>query len=141
MSINSTGYEKVNSSLRELWSEWLNEYDWNWWTTLTFRNKVTKKAANKKWNRWLRAIEEETEVSPGYFRVTENQERNVLHFHALMLGVEHLRRLTFMDRWFEIAGYARIYPYDSKRGANHYLTKYISKELSDYKFGGCILKT
>lgn len=139
MSIIATGYEKVNPSLKKTWSEWLNEYDWDWWTTLTFRNKVTKKVADRKWYQWLRAIEEKAE--PGYFRTTENQERNVLHFHALMLGVKHLRRLTFMDRWFEIAGYARIYPYDPGKGANHYLTKYILKELSDYKFGGCILKT
>jgi len=138
---NSTEQEKIKS-LKDTWSEWLNGYNWDWWVTLTFRDKVITKTANRKWNRWLRGLENELNDELGYFRVTELQKRRqVLHFHALMLNMQGLRRLTWMDEWNRIAGYARIYPYDKTRGAHYYLCKYISKELSAYKLGGKVLKT
>ena len=143
LSINYTEPQKVKSKcLRDTWSEWLNRYDWEWWCTFTFRDNVTAKTANRKWYKWLRMAENELADSPGYFRVTEMQTgRQVLHFHALMLNVKRLRRLTYMDHWDHLAGFARIYPYQKDKGANHYLTKYISKSLSDYRMGGCILRT
>jgi len=161
-------------SLRSVWSEWLDEYKWDWFASLTFRNEVTKKtSANKKWNKWLKALENELNDRVGYFRCTELQKgRKVLHFHSLMLNLSGLHtrtmgnwlkaekllkkkkedppgeeieelaiRIFWEDQWNEIAGFGRIYPYDPKKGGNYYLSKYISKELSDYKLGGCILKT
>jgi len=160
-------------SLRSIWSEWLNVYNWDWWVTLTFRNRVTAKAANKKWNKWLRALEMELDDKAGYFRVSEIQKRReVLHFHSLMLNLSELHtrtignwlraekilkkgtsdpsteeieqlavRLYWMNRWNEISGFARIYKYDPGKGATAYLTKYVSKELTDYELGGCILRT
>jgi len=137
---NRKGKEKL--SLRDTWALWLNEYAWDWWATFTFRDNVTAKAANKKWYKWLRIAENELGSTPGYFRVTETQKaRQVLHFHALMLGVSRLRRLTYMDYWNRLSGFCRIYPYQKGRGAEHYLTKYVTKQLSDYKLGGCILRT
>ena len=171
--ITAKGKVKKVKSLREIWSEWLNGYNWDWWVTLTFRNRITAKTANKKWNKWLRALEMELDDKVGYFRCTELQRgRKVLHFHSLMLNVSGLHTRTmgnwlkaekilkkikedpseeeieqlaiciyWGDKWNEIAGFGRIYPYDPGKGANSYLTKYISKELSDYKLGGCILRT
>lgn len=166
--------KKVGSlNLRGVWSEWLNGYNWDWWITLTFRNRVTAKTANKKWNRWLKVLEMELDDRVGYFRCTELQKgRKVLHFHSLMLNVSGLHTRTmgnwlkaekilkkikedpseeeieqlavciyWGDKWNEIAGFGRIYKYDPGKGANFYLCKYISKELSDYKLGGCILRT
>jgi len=158
--------------LRSVCSEWLNGYKWDWFTSLTFRNRITAKAANKKWNKWLKALENELNDRVGYFRCTELQKgRKVLHFHSLMLNLSGLHtrtmgnwlkaekllkkikedpeeeeieelaiRIFWEDQWNEIAGFGRIYPYDPKKGGNYYLSKYISKELSDYKLGGCILK-
>ena len=148
----------------------INEHRWQWWITLTFRDNVSKKTADRKWNKWLRGIEKAVGNEIGYFRATELQSRrNVLHFHCLMLNIERLEkysidnylraekwfeqhkgretieqlavRFYWMDRWNQIAGFARIYKYDPTKGAHWYLCKYITKELSDYKLGGCILKT
>jgi len=173
MSINSIECKQVKPSLRETWAEWLNGYSWDWWVTLTFRDKVTRKTANRKWNKWFRALEKELDDKVGYFRCTELQKhREVLHFHSLMLNLARLHtrtlgnwlkaekvlkkaisspsteeieqlavRFYWMDQWNEIAGFARIYKYDPTRGAHHYLCKYITKEHSDYKLGGCILRT
>jgi len=170
---NAEGKLKEIRSLRSVWSEWLNGYKWDWFTSLTFRNRITAKAANKKWNKWLKVLENELNDRIGYFRCTELQKgRKVLHFHSLILNVSGLHtrtmgnwlkaekllkkikedpeeeeieelaiRIFWEDQWNEIAGFARIYPYDPEKGGNYYLSKYVSKELSDYKLGGCILKT
>jgi hypothetical protein len=48
-----------------------------------------------------------------WVRALEYQKRDVIHYHALMAGVQDLRRLTWMDRWNELAGYGRIEPIES----------------------------
>jgi len=171
--LTAEGKLKEVRSLRSVWSEWLNGYNWDWWITLTFRNKVSRKSADKKWNKWLRVLEKQLDDRVGYFRCTEIQKgRKVLHFHSFMLNVsglhvrtmgnwlkaekilkkikkdpsqEEIEQLAICiywgDQWNEIAGYGRIYCYNPAKKASYYLTKYISKELSDYRLGGCILKT
>ena len=165
--IQSCGQVK---SLKESWAEFINQWRWQWWITLTFRDNVTRKTAQRKWNQWLRSIEKELKDEVGYFRASELQSaRNVLHFHSLVLNIDRLERYSidnylraekwfeqhkaretidqlavrfhWMDKWNEIAGFARIYKYDPTKGAHWYLCKYITKELSDYKLGGCVLRT
>ena len=138
---NTTFQPEVNP-LKESWSTFLNNFNWDWWVTLTFRNKQSTKTANIKWNKWLKRLENEIDNKVGYFRVTELQRpRNCIHFHALMLNLKGVRRLTWKDEWDLIAGYARIYPYDKSRGASYYLCKYVTKQIAEHKFGGLILKT
>lgn len=139
---DTTTFQPEVNPLREAWAEFINKYNWEWWVTLTFRNKQTSKSANIKWNKWLKALEKELNDHVGYFRVTELQRpRNCLHFHALMLNLRGARRLTWMDHWDWLAGYARIYPYEKTKGASHYLCKYVTKQIAEHKFGGIILKT
>jgi hypothetical protein len=44
-----------------------------------------------------------------------------------MAGVQDLRRLTWMDRWHELAGYARIEPIESTAAVARYVSKYVVK--------------
>lgn len=37
-----------------------------------------------------------------------------------------------MDKWDELAGYARIYPYNPGLGARFYVTKYVAKEDGEW---------
>ena len=61
-------------------------------------------------------------------RALEWQRRDVLHFHGLIGGgVSVERRLTYMDKWNEENGFARILPYDKKKGAIYYMVKYVLK--------------
>jgi len=53
--------------------------------------------------------------------------QGIPHFHLLMGNLGQVRRLTWMDEWEY--GYARIYPYNPKLGAAHYLTKYTVKDV------------
>lgn len=132
----------VSYGLREVWAEWLNEWDWEWFVTLTFKEEVGIMKAERLWRRWVRELNEALDDRVGYFRVMEWQKnRKVPHFHALMLNLHGARRLTWMDRWNALAGYARIWPYQKDKGADHYLSKYVIKSLADYEFGGCVLRT
>ena len=44
-----------------------------------------------------------------------------------MAGVQDLRRLTWMDRWHELAGYARIEKIDTADAVVRYVSKYVVK--------------
>jgi len=109
--------------LRDVWAKWLNEWDWEWFVTLTFRQQVGIVEADKLWRKWIRELNEALDERVGYFRVMEwHKGRKVPHFHALMLNLQGTRRLTWMDRWNTLAGYARIWPYDGSK-AKHGLER------------------
>jgi hypothetical protein len=69
---------------------------------------------------------------PYYFRVTEMQERDVMHFHSLIGGVGDIRRLLFKDLW-ELHGFARVEKYERGKGANFYVGKYLTKADGDIR--------
>lgn len=127
-------------NLRENWVKFLNQWDWEWFVTLTFADDISVHTAGVRFKRWFRMLNRRRDNQVGYFMATEwHKNRKVPHFHLLMLGVGNSRRLTWMDKWYP--GYARIWPYNKNKGAAHYLTKYITKELADYQLGGVLLKT
>lgn len=164
---NTANITEVKSS----WGDYLASWDWEWFVSLTFRFLVSKKSADRKWNKWRKALELEIGEPIGFFRCSEVQmRREALHFHALMLNVDRLERYEYSnyvraqryykkkkidpteemlrslairfywnDKWYELAGIGRVLPYT--KPASYYLSKYVTKELSDYKLGGCILKT
>jgi hypothetical protein len=110
---------------------------WDWFCNLTFRESVHPEQADKRYRRWLRAINRERYgrrcdtrgQGVWWVRALEKQKRDVIHFHALLGGVgTSLRRLFHMDEWDRENGYARIYAYDPLRGERYYCAKYVAKE-------------
>jgi hypothetical protein len=92
---------------------------------MTFPDRIHPEAAGKLWRVFLRQL-----PPTRWARALEYQKRGVLHYHALVWfgGGQELRRLSFMDRWYALAGgFARIVAYDPARGAGFYLGKYVSK--------------
>jgi len=146
-------YDSIPRDLRQAWGGFLTELGdrvggWDWWVTLTFRDRTDEEIA-RGWtkvgvsytNRAWRALVSELEASKGMFGITrwvrgrEYQHwRGVPHFHALIASVGDLRRMDFVDWWFERYGIARILPYDRELGAGFYLCKYVVKELGDIQF-------
>lgn len=126
--------------LHTAWTEFLERFDRHfpleWFGHLTFADAVHPEQANRRFNRWWRVINCEAfgkryrqRGEGAYcFRASEYQTRGVLHYHILAgAGVRALRRLSFMDLWSSENGFARIYPFDHKRGAIRYTTKYAVK--------------
>lgn len=121
--------------IQQTWGDWLGEWPWEWYSTLTFRDNVGIRRANSLWQVWYDQLVKTTRKDVQYARFTEWQrDRGIPHFHVLMLNLKHVRRLTWLDRWVDQAGWARIEPYNPEKGATHYLCKYITKELGEVKF-------
>jgi hypothetical protein len=116
-------------ALRDAWIALLGRWEWEWFCTFTFRDMVHPEAADK---RFLVLLSQANRVLYGvrwhkhgaglrWVRALEYQKRDVIHYHALLAGVQDLRRLFWMDRWHELAGYARIEPIDSADAVVRYV--------------------
>jgi len=129
----------TREDVRQSWDRLLQSWEWEWFCSLTFKDKVSLHRADVLFRRWFRQLNRRNGLKVGYFKAVEwGKLRCVPHFHLLILGVGNSRRLSWMDRWHW--GYARIYRFDRNRGAAYYLTKYCTKELADFELGGSLVK-
>jgi hypothetical protein len=123
----------MSRQLVEGWGEFLIQFLWDWFVTLTFREEVVSFRAHRLFATFVREIEKAAEVPIFWFRADEIGPRGGrFHIHALIGNVAQLRRMYWIDRWNEMAGYARILPFDSKRGAAYYCAKYVAKQINDW---------
>ena len=122
-------------ALREAWVALLGRWQWEWFCTFTFHDLVHPEAADKRFrvlisqaNRVLYGVRwAKHGAGLRWVRALEYQKRDVIHYHALIAGVQDLRRLYWMDRWHELAGYARIEPVESAAAVSRYVSKYVVK--------------
>jgi hypothetical protein len=120
--------------LREAWGQFLSQFPWDWFVNLTFRDEVPTFRAYRIVGRFLRDLEANAGVPIHWFRSDEYGARfGKFHMHLLVGNVAHPRRLYWMDEWNRRAGYARILPFDDKRGAVFYVAKYITKQGGDWE--------
>jgi hypothetical protein len=124
----------MNRQLTEGWGQFLCQFLWDWFVTLTFRDSVGSFRAHRLFEHFVRELEKAAGIPIFWFRADEiGFHGGRFHIHALIGNVAHLRRLTWMDRWNKLAGIARILPFDSKRGAVHYTAKYVTKQSGDWE--------
>jgi hypothetical protein len=128
----------VCQALKEAWVELLSRYTWDWFCSFTFRGDILHpEKAGKKFSVLVAKINR-TLYGQRYYkhgksirwvRAIEMQKRGVLHYHALLAGerLQELRRLTFMDEWDGLAGWARIEPLRSSQAVYRYVSKYVTK--------------
>lgn len=122
-------------ALRDAWTTFLGQWEWDWFCTLTFRDMVHPEAAEKRFRLLVNLMNRELYGSRWYKRhlglkwvcATEYQRRGVIHFHALCSDVSQLRRLSYMDKWNELAGYARIEEVHNTDAVYRYVSKYVIK--------------
>ena len=137
-----------HSDLRSAWATYLATYPWQWFVTLTFKDRVHPEAARKRYGRWIDYVNRQAYGSryrkrtKGVFwaLASEPQRRGVLHFHALVGDVEDLNnrvsRADARNRWYAIEGIGRVDPIINRLGAvTNYVSKYVAKggdiELSE----------
>ncbi len=134
-------YSTVTPELKECWGHLLSELaHWQWFFTMTFRNRVGLWAAQRRWSLFWTEFQRLT-GRLDWVRVTEYQHwRGVPHYHALVTGLPDYYwhseqvRLPAEEMANDIAGFTRILVYDPSLGAAHYLTKYTIKSLGDIQF-------
>jgi len=146
---NFQPFSKISvKDIRNAWCQFLGRWEWEWFLTLTFRDIVHPEAADKAFRYFVSRLNRQL-YGPRWFRkahggipwvrALEHQRRGVIHFHGLFADVKNLRRLTCMDMWDDIAGYARIEPIKDKWAVRHYVTKYCLKE-GEIELGGALSK-
>jgi hypothetical protein len=129
------------SELRDAWVTFLSPVPFQWFATLTFETNVHPEEAFKKWRRFTNDLNREIygrhwtkrpNAGVHWVVAVERQKRGVVHLHAMLGDHRNLdllaRRLTWMDRWHAIAGYARIESIKSDEAAIRYVTKYVIKD-------------
>ncbi len=90
-----------------------------------FTNEINRTLYGRRWmNRQNGGIH--------WITATERQKRGVVHLHALLGDERDLneiaRRLSWMDYWGQIAGFARIEAIRSDDAVVRYVTKYVTKD-------------
>jgi hypothetical protein len=119
--------------LQQEWGDFVRYRDWDLFATLTFENQVHAEQAHRRWNAFVHALQHsrfrDSKQHPLiWIRATELQSRGVLHYHALLANVRGVPPLIAMRLWERAAGgYARVLPYDQRRGGAYYLVKRASE--------------
>ena len=138
--------------LRTVWGDFIDDVGkrkggWDWYATLTFRDR-TDEEVRSGWTKvglgysrracdaFLRVLGDLKGLGTHHwFRAREFQhDRGVPHYHLLIGGVDTLRRDEAWKWWFDQFGFARILPYEARKGARFYLCKYVTKELGYFEF-------
>jgi hypothetical protein len=92
------------AGLRDAWIALLGRWEWEWFCTFTFRDLVHPEAADKRFRVLISQANRALFGTMWYkrnqglrwVRALEYQKRDVIHYHALMAGVQDLRRLTWI---------------------------------------------
>jgi hypothetical protein len=134
------------------WGDWLSgQWEWSWFFTGTFDPKKVRHgtrttwgwaATEKAWGDFLAWVQPSARGSQGlsgslwWVRGREpHHDSGGTHFHALIGGLDPtVSRRDAWAWWKDRCGINRIEPYEPSRGAAHYLTKYVVKQLGDVQF-------
>ena len=113
-------------------AEFVRRYDWDWWCHLTFKNPPPFERAESAFRCWMNALNRRTFGNNYYRRPNEGlrwlrgvelQQRDAVHFHALVAGGPKPTCDFATKLWRKLAGDAAITVYDPTRGAARYLVK------------------
>ena len=118
------------------WGSWLRVYPWEAWGTLTFKaGDFTHEAATRAWGNFSKWLDTQAPLA-SWFVGHEVGARGRLHLHCLlgMLSGLPADRSEIWKWWFTRYGRAQVLGYDPERGAAHYVSKYVTKELAHYDF-------
>jgi hypothetical protein len=130
-------------------AEWLYDWDWKWWVTLTFSNDLCRASATAVLNAYLNEVELTYKDSLTCV-IAQEQKRysgsgkpaGRVHFHMLVgcaidLGPRPLQEMWQLSRFggdrTRGTG-ADVRRYDPQRGAIAYLTKLQYESASDLTF-------
>lgn len=146
----SGAFFRPAGDLSDAWRDFLVQFPWEWFCTLTFRDEIHPEAASKAFRYWVALINKDIfgnnwrrarRARGGLHWVCalEWQKRGVLHFHALVGGDRSVTgyaedSLYVADRqhwsreWDRIAGFAKLDLIDDQAHAVHgYVSKYVAK--------------
>lgn len=136
----------ITAAVRDGYVQFLNQWDWEWYFTLTFCEDVHPEQADKLFNKWIRILSKKYYGAKYYkrnqfidwVRSSEYQKRGALHYHGLLNAPDKFNQFEAMKTWENLdvdfmvegkTGMAIIYKADQP-AAEIYITKYVSKETN-----------
>lgn len=132
------------------YGRWLSSFDWSYWSTLTFKwSCPSPDAALRAFRRGWRAFERGPAKSPFCFvAVEEGRLYGRVHLHALISDRgavidPGLSSGIWLGLWWrENYGRAQVLGYEHDKGADYYIAKYVSKEVtSEWQVIGAFPRT
>lgn len=132
--------------IQNAYAEWLGTFEWDYWTTLTTRYKLTMPSARRAVEGLHKELKKAGECSI-FFAVEPFDLKEGYHIHALLKVPKGYKYQHIVQVWQHVSGNKRkpketdsestwnrvkLETYDKKRGAKGYVGKYINKDRSDY---------
>lgn len=111
--------------------DWLSEFHWDTFWTLTFKELYGEQAAIRAVSRWANRHTIKEAYSMSWLFFFELTKAGALHAHGLTRHERHSRRHIWKD-WFERHGIARGLPYNEDYNARFYIAKYLTKATVSY---------
>jgi hypothetical protein len=118
----------TKQQLIDAYADWLGEWDWDWFGTLTHPGYPSRHKLEQKFNGWISELEKEQGTRN--FRYAMVMERGAYgdnkHIHVLVGGLKRkVRRFPWpwRDRWQKVAGQAVVGLFDPRQGGIRYLLK------------------
>ena len=120
--------------LTQIYGDWLSQYNWNLFVTLTFRDicpemkakgftYISRAYAVRQWRKLLKALKKVEHRAPYWVRVTESSEwRDAPHFHAVLGGITRVEPYRVEQLWYKQCGLAKVERYDPELGGAWYLS-------------------
>lgn len=119
--------------LQRHWGTFLQTVRWAHFVTLTTTDIVSPDRLRRDFvNRYIRRLGRDAQRGVGWFYAIEHHaDGERAHIHALITNTEKLAIASLERPW--ILGNCRALIYDPRRGASHYVTKYLGRypELYD----------
>lgn len=112
--------------LEDAYAAWLDQRAWDWFATLTFRGYPPLPKAKRLfrlWNGELK-IENGTPQFASFCVKEGGSSGENTHFHVLVGGLrDRSQRLLWIQKWWQLAGNARISYFNKNERGIHYLLK------------------
>jgi hypothetical protein len=118
----------TKEQLIDAYADWLGEWPWDWFATLTHQGYPSRTTVQNKFDRWISDLQKEGGRQDfRYVMVIETgafHDNN--HVHVLVGGLKpEARRVPYRwkARWEEIAGHAMVGHFNPEQGGIRYLLK------------------
>jgi hypothetical protein len=120
----------VNTTeIEDAYANWIDAYHWQWFATLTFRGYASVSNTNRRFKSWIDAVEKGTGTGTfRWVRVIERYPSN--HLHVLVGGIADSRGEKWIELWENLAGDARIEPFDPDLNGIRYMLKTLEADAA-----------
>lgn len=139
-SLNIKPTPTPKTAIRHAYAEFLDQWPWQWFCSLTFEYSKHPESAKKSFRFWIKKLNREIygcraqkrNQSIFWALASEPHKSGNLHFHALLGDHidlnESCSRKKAHDLWYGLSGINHIDPIDShSERVTYYVSKYVSK--------------